>query len=660
MRFDLTGRLMTPKPARRLAAARFVKPRGWVAVGAPALCALLFAGCGPEDQLPPYDNTEEVRAYYESRPDFFTFATPEDLPDDLEWENGLDQPEIGSDKATKGGVMNLTIPNFPPNFRTFGPDSNHSFRSEFYDDIEISLVGLHPDTMELIPGIASEWAVAPDNQTVYFRLDPDATWSDGEPIVADDVFTTFYLFHSDYANAPFYKQYYTTEFVNITKYDERTISIRRASPKPKTPYFASILAHPTHFYREFGPDYPQRYQWRVKPVSGAFVIDEERTRKGRSITLRRVKDWWARDRKYFRNRFNPDYIHYRLVRSSEKKFELFRNGEVDYYLLNLPRFWYEKMEIDPVYDGYIKKAVFYNDYPRIPRGLYINCSQPLLDNVNIRVGLQHATNVKKLIEFDFRGDFKRTNIHSEGYGEFSEPTIRARPFDPEAAREAFAKAGFTERGDDGILVRDDGTRLSFTISGQQDPVVNRMLLRLKEEAIKAGLEYQIEALDGTAFFQKVMEKKHEIAFWGWGVTPPYPRYFQGFHSSNAYDEGSDTPKPNTNNITVSVDPRLDELSVGIRRATSEEEIRLKSWEIEHVIHELAPWVPLYHRNYYRLGYWRWLQFPEETFNVRVSSLPGEAHVHWIDTEKKEETLDAMREGRTFPETLEIHERYREE
>lgn len=630
---------------------------GWKMIGL-MMAAGLLAGCGRPAPLAPYDNTAEVQAYYDSRPDFFTFATPDDIPGDLVWENGMDQPEIGDDNAKKGGVMNLTISAYPPTFRTFGPDSNHQFRDQFYDNIEAGLISLHPGTMEVIPAIANEWAVAPDKRTVYFRIDPEASWSDGVPITADDCLMTFYLYHSDYANAPFYKQYYTTEYTNITKYDDRTISITLTTPKPKTPYFAAVLPSPTHFFREFGPDYPQRYQWRVKPVSGAFVIDEEQTSKGRSITLKRVRDWWARDRKYYKNRFNPDFIRYRLVRSTEKEFELFRNGEVDFYLLNEPRFWYEKTEIPVVFDGYIKKAVFYNDYPRVPRGLYINCSKPLLDDVNIRVGLQYATNVEKLIAFDFRGDFTRTNIFCEGYGEFSEPQIRARPFDPAKAREAFAKAGFVKRGTDGILAREDGTRLSVTVSTQQDPLTNRILLRLKEEAAKVGLEYQIEALDGTSFFQKVMDKNHEVCLWGWGASPPYPRYFQNFHSSNAYDEGSTTPKPNTNNITMSVDPRFDELSVGIRRATSEEEIREKSWAIEQVIHEQAPWVPLYLRDYYRFGYWRWLRFPEGRLNERVSNMPDEAHVHWIDTGMKEETLEAKRVGRTFPETLEIFDQYR--
>jgi microcin C transport system substrate-binding protein len=33
---------------------------------------------------------------------------------------------------------------------------------------------------------------------------------------------------------------------------------------------------------------------------------------------------------------------------------------------------------------------FYNQYPTIPRGFYLNVSKPLLDNQDIRIGIQHA------------------------------------------------------------------------------------------------------------------------------------------------------------------------------------------------------------------------------------------------------------------------------
>ena len=54
--------------------------------------------------------------------DYLVFLRPNQLPEDLEWQDGLDQPELGSPKATKGGTLRLAIQrSFPSTFRVFGP-----------------------------------------------------------------------------------------------------------------------------------------------------------------------------------------------------------------------------------------------------------------------------------------------------------------------------------------------------------------------------------------------------------------------------------------------------------------------------------------------------------------------------------------------------------
>ena len=43
---------------------------------------------------------------------YFQFKTEADLPPDLDWENGLEQPEIGDPKAKKGGTFRYFISSF--------------------------------------------------------------------------------------------------------------------------------------------------------------------------------------------------------------------------------------------------------------------------------------------------------------------------------------------------------------------------------------------------------------------------------------------------------------------------------------------------------------------------------------------------------------------
>jgi microcin C transport system substrate-binding protein len=661
--------------------------------------ALPLTAVAAADRFPPYDGTAEREAFWElynkrvladlqaqakelpeqiaketdpvakadlekalenlterlKKPEFFTFATSEDIPKDLKWEDGLDQPEVGDDRAIKGGTHTTTIPSFPATLRIMGENSNGSFRSAHYDDVELGLILLHPETGEPIPGIAKQWAVAPDNRTVFYRIDEAATYSDGVPVEADDFFNTFYMQLSEYAKNPFGNQWYSTTYTNITRYDAKTLSITLAEPKVLAPYYTSLTPFPRHYYQEFGPDFEQRYQWRGRPTTGAYEIKDEDVVFGRSITLTRVKNWWAKDRKFYKNRFNVDRIVYRVVRLQEKTFELFRQGAVDAIGLDLPEYWYERAEIPEVHHGYIHKAKFYNLWPSSSAGLYLNTAKPLLKDLDVRIGINYAINYQKVIDFDLRGDFRRLNAFSEGYPLLGNPPITARPFSPQKAREHFAKAGFTKTGPGGVLMRENGERLSMTISHRKSPVIDKYMQRLKEEAIKCGLELKLESMDSTAYFQKATQKQHDAVQVAWGTTPPFPDHYQHFHSKDAYMPDGKTPRPNTNNLTSFAHPEMDRFAEAERSATSVEEFRQAVFGADQIIYDQAIWVPGFDSNFYRVGYWRWVKWPEKTFNVSISQDAFQNHVLWIDEKVKEETLEAMRKGEKFPEVERVYD-----
>ncbi len=88
---------------------------------------------------------------------------------------------------------------------------------------------------------------------------------------------------------------------------------------------------------------------------------------------------------------------------------------------------------------------------------------PLLDTLDVRIGIAHALNFQKVIDVDFRGDYTRMQSTFAGFGRFTNPNVKARPFDVPMAREHFAKAGFTTSGKDGVLVNSAGKRLSVTL-----------------------------------------------------------------------------------------------------------------------------------------------------------------------------------------------------
>jgi microcin C transport system substrate-binding protein len=640
-----------------------------------SLIALLVTACGDsgtdsaDSALPVIDNTAEVQAYYEANPDFFGFKTPADLPDGLVWEDGSELPEMGSPEAKKGGTEYRALQDFPRTLRTLGPDSNGGFRTLLLDDTTMQLAHRHRDEFEYFPGLARSWAMSEDGKTVYVRLDPRATWSDGVPIVADDYLFSFWLYRSPYITAPWYNNYYSTMFTNITKYDDHTISVSIPQRKPDgVGRVLGLRPQPRHFLSEVGDDFVERYQWRFAPTTGPYIIKPEHIKKGRSITLTRNPDWWAVDNKHWRYRFNADRIHFTVIRDTEKIFEAFRRGDLDQTALNLAEYYYEKLpDDDPeVQAGYIHKSTFYNRRPRPSYGLWINTARPLLDNREVRLGINYATNWQLVIDKFFRGDYGRLNTSHDGFGAFTHPTLKARPFDIDRALEHFAKAGFTERGPDGILVNEAGERLAFTLStGYQS--LKDVLTILKEEAAKAGLEYRIEVLDGTAGWKKVQEKQHDIHFAAFGVIlEMYPRYWEHYHSVNAYDQafledGSVNPqrqvKTQTNNLETFARRDMDTMIERYRASGDKDEMIDLSHRMTELHYEEASWVPGFYQGFFRVGHWRWVRYPD-FFTHKMASGAGELYVHWIDTEMKEETLAARKSGESFGPEINVYDQWK--
>lgn len=596
--------------------------------------------------------------------DYFTFAAPEDLPEGLEWNDGMELPEIGDPACKKGGTFRYSITSFPPTLRPFGPKENNSFRSQLYDDMTVSLIASHPGTGAIMPGVAREWAFDPDGRTTYLKLHEDATYDDGVPIKARDYLIAVYLRASNNVVAPYWKQTFREDFAQWTVYDDHTLAVTTPEPKPPLAAMSNIEglepAAP-HFYEEYGPDFETRYNWRVPPTTSAYFVRPEDVVKGQSVTLTRTKNWWARDKKFYRYRYNTDKIEWKVVRNAKKSWELFRAGEMDFALVSGPQGWYEESEIPHVFDGYIERYWWYNQFPRPPWGLYLNTHKPLLSDRGTRLGIAHAMNWQKVLDVIFWGDYARLPGFVAGYGDLVNPNVQAREFSVSKAREYFAAAGFTVKGKNGILEKEDGTRLEVTISYRNNSeVFGRIMTILKDEARGAGLEVILDGLDSQVNFKKTSEKKHEITCTAWSVQPPYFHFFEFFHSRNAYDEKGNL-KINTNNVYSYANDEMDVLTENYRLATSREEKKELGLKIQQIVYDEGLYIPGWMRDFERVACWRWLRWPDTEhtkFCPKIVSYPYESYVFWIDEEMKEDTLKAMKEGRTFPEVERLVEDYR--
>ncbi|MCG8684701.1 MAG: extracellular solute-binding protein [Desulfobacterales bacterium] len=571
------------------------------------------------------------------------------LPENIEWTTNTSDPVFSSKKAKKGGMLRQALLSFPMTFRVVGPDSNGGFRSAILDN-QLSLINIHPNTRNIIPELATHWAFDPDKKTMYFKLDPDAMWSDGVPVTARDYIYTLTFMRSEHIIAPWYNDYYTREIESVVAYDDYTIGVKSTKAVPDLYLKLGIGPIPEHYFGALDEQFTSQYNWAVVPNTGAYQISE--FKKGRFIRFKRKKEWWAKDKTYFKNRFNVDSVQFTVIRDFNLQWEYFKKGRLDAFGMVLPKYWHVKSNTPVIQKGYVERIWFFNDLEHPSRGMWLNLDRPIFKDVRLRHAFAYAMNVEKVIQKVLRGDYYRLPQAFYGYGDYTDYTIKPRPYNVSKVESLMKEAGW-QRGNDGVWQKGD-QRFSVKVTYSYDEHMARLVV-LKEEALKAGIELRLEKLDPSAMFKKFLEKQHDVAWMGWS-TSLRPSYWQGWHSDNAH-------KPQTNNITNTDDPELDKLIDRYRDSLDEEERVRLSLSIQNMIHDIGAYVPTFMIPYVRLAYWRWMRLPtfhgtrmsEGLFDPFSSTTGG---LFWIDDDIRKKTLEASKQGKTFEPVLIIDEQFK--
>ena len=605
-------------------------------------CIFYLLGCDKKTEVsPPVVSAANLAPYPVA-------AIP--LPPDLQWLTNDSDPEFADPTAQRGGTFRESMLSFPLTLRLVGPDSNGSFAGAMRA-LSMSLLARHPNTLKPIPALATHWAFAPDHKTVYFKLDPDARFSDGKPVTADDYVYTLEFMRSKFIVAPFSNEYFTTQIVDILKFDDYTIAIVAGSAKPEDELLEDINMNPVprHFHH-LNDNWVRDFNWLPEPGTAAYKVGE--VRKGKYVQFDRIDNWWANNKRYYRHRFNPDHILIKVIRDQNIAWQHFEKGELDSFGLTLPDYWHNKAKGDAFDKGYIHKIWYYNNVVQPAQGLWLNMAKPPLDDIRVREALAYAMDFDKVINTVLHGDYTRMPTHNLGYGDYDNKEIKPRAFEIAHAVKLLESAGWTATDSDGIR-KKNGERLSLTVS-YGNPLHSDRLVILKEEARKAGIELKLQFLDNSSFFKQVLEKNHQIASLGWSGSGLSPEYRQFYHSENAF-------KPQTNNIVNFSDPEMDKL-IDDYRAELDRNKRIEmAHRMEQKVYDSGALIPTFQVPYFRQAYWAWIKLPQDpSLKIKYATRSSDTAVDametglfWIDVAEKNRIRELRREGKPFSEPVTI-------
>lgn len=583
---------------------------------------------------------------------------PVTLPKDIVWETANEEPLIGSEKAIRGGNFRVSMPSYPLTFRLMGPNNNDSFASwnrQF--TIAFGPVMMHPVTDKFIPMLATHWSIQPDGKTIYFKLDPDARWSDGKPVTADDYVFTLEMMRSKFIVDPFYNTYAEEYFESVDKIDDHTIRIVGKRPSWRPLYDYSIFPMPKHA-TVLDDTWVTRTNNEPPLAVGPYVISE--MKRGESVTFKRLPNWWGDKKRYFIGQYNFDQITLRVI-PPERNLDYLRQGELDMMAEPNVQNWHEIYTFPAITNGWIKRSRVFTDTPNGVGGFHMNLEAPIFQNKDFRTAMQYLINFDRLNKNLWYSEYFRVNSFFEGTI-FANPEVKARPFDPAKAREYLEKAGyrrpasvadqsafaklrnvaygllFTRSDTDDILVNDKGEKASFTLMYLYKALEREMTV-IQQDFRRAGVDMKLQLLDPGAAFQRMLERKFEMGFVNM-TSGFYPDPRQYLHTSFKNSK-------NNNNFwgfgTEEVDGLIETYEKDL-----DPQARLTAMnKIDQIVHDEAFNIPFRTAPFMRLVYWDYLQFPEFYLPLRTQQYM-DWFVYWIDPDKKTALEEAMRTNKALP------------
>src|SRR5580693_6798952 len=314
---------------------------------------------------------------------------------------------------------------------------------------------------------------------VIFHLDPRARFSDGQPVLADDVLFSWALLRDH--GRPNHRQYYA-KVAKANAPDPLTVrfDLTGANDRELPLILGLMPVLPRH-----ATDVATFEETSMAPLIGSGPYRVTAVNPGVSVTFTRNPDYWGRDLPINRGFWNFDEIKFDFYRESNGLFEAFKRGLYDFRVETEPLYWHEGYDFPAARDGQVIRDTIRTGMPQPSQFLVFNTRLPKFSDVRVRQALTLLFDFEWVNRNYFFGLYGR----SAGFFAGSELSAYGRPAD---ARELELLKPFASRIPPDIL--DGSYRFPVTDGSGRDRATLRSALTLLSEA---GYD-----LDGTVLRQR--------------------------------------------------------------------------------------------------------------------------------------------------------------
>ena len=572
------------------------------------------------------------------------------------WETNTSFDLIGDPQAVKGGTFREYAPLAPGTYRMEGPEWNSMVNYAMANMMYEGLLTLDPTTLKYMPMLATHWQISPDKLTYRFRINPNARWSDGEPVVADDVVRTFVLYSDPTLQSP-------STYAQMLKFDkpvaESKYIVRVKTKEVQWVNFdaiATMRIFPGHILKDVnGAAYVRDYNFKFLPGTGPYIATTQDIDKGNSVTVRRRKDYWAEKARANVGLNNFEQVKWLIIRDANLAFEKLKTGDIDFFYVNRSRTWAKEMDFDKVQRGLIEKRKVFSNYPAGFAGFPMNTRRPPFNDVRVRKALALLLDRPQMLEKLFFNEYISDNSYYPGtiYENLDNPK---NEYNPQEALKLLAEAGWKTRNEQGLLVKD-GKPLTIDFL-YDDKQLEIYLTVYQGDLQKLGISMNLRLVTSETHFKLLMNRQYEMTVEAWGASIfPFPE--QEVHSRLA-----DTN--NTNNITGVKIPRVDQLIDQYNKEFDLQKRIALIRELDGILTNDYQYVLQWYGPSQRLAYWNRYGQPKGTltrighYTSDILLGPGMEQLWWIDAAKSQKLEKARQDPSIKLETAAVEDHYWQE